>query len=183
MAAKAPKSTSIFARFRAARDGAAAVEFALVATPFIALLFGILELGMVFMVSTTLDNATEAAARTIRTGQVQLAGSPTQAKFKTAICDNMAWLGSSCSSSLHVDVRTYSYFKDVTAPDLTTKGAFDEKKTQFVPGAPEAIVVVRAYYEWSLITPMLNEGLQTYKGSGKRMISSTVTFRNEPYIS
>lgn len=182
MASKAPNSMSFFARFRRARSGATAVEFALIAAPFMALLFGILELGMVFMVSTTLDNATDAAARKIRTGQFQLAGGGTAATFKTQICDNMSFLGASCASQLHIDVRTYPKFADVAAIDPTTKGAFDDKKTTFVPGGPEAIVVVRAYYEWTLITPMLNEGLETLSG-GKRLITSTATFRNEPYTS
>lgn len=182
MARMAPRPTSIFARFRSARDGATAVEFALIAAPFMALMFGILELGLVFMVSTTLDNATDTAARKIRTGQFQLAGGGTAATFKTQICNNMAWLGSGCSSKLHIDVRTYPKFADVAEIDPTTKGAFDDTKTTFVPGGPEAIVVVRAYYEWTLITPMLNEGLETLSG-GKRLITSTATFRNEPFES
>lgn len=181
MAARSGSSTTFFSRFRRAREGATAVEFAMIAAPFMALLFGTLELGMVFMVSTTLDNATDAAARKIRTGQFQLAGGGTAETFKTQICDHMAWLGNGCSGKLHIDVRTYPKFADVAAIDPTTAGAFDDEKTTFVPGDPGDIVVVRAYFEWTLITPMLNEGLETL-GGGKRLITSTATFRNEPYI-
>jgi Flp pilus assembly protein TadG len=181
MARKARHVRSLFRRFAAARRGATAVEFALVAAPFLALMFGVLELGLVFMVSTTLDNATEAAARTIRTGQLQNGGGSANS-FKTAICDNMSWLGSSCSSKLYVDVRTFPKFANVTLTDPTTGGAFDATKTTFVPGNGEDIVVVRAYYEWSLVMPLLNAGLGTLS-NGKRLIYSTVTFRNEPYDS
>ena len=54
--------------------GAAAVEFALVSIPFLALTFGIIEIGLIYFVSTTLENATLQAAREIRTGQLQQAG-------------------------------------------------------------------------------------------------------------
>lgn len=181
MALKALRSRSLVRRFVAARRGATAVEFALIAAPFLALMFGVLELGLVFMVSTTLDNATEAAARTIRTGQLQTAGGSADS-FKTAVCNNMTWLGSTCSSRLTVDVRTFPKFADVAMSDPVTDGAIDASKTTFTPGSGEDIVVVRAYYEWTLITPMLNAGLANLGGT-KRLVYSTVTFRNEPYDS
>lgn len=181
MALKALRSRSLLRRFVAARRGATAVEFALVAAPFLALMFGVLELGLVFMVSTTLDNATEAAARTIRTGQLQTAGGGPES-FKTAICDNMTWLGSSCGAKLTVDVRTFPKFADVSMTEPVADGEVDSSMTDFVAGNGEDIVVVRAYYEWTLITPMLNAGLANLGGT-KRLIYSTVTFRNEPYDS
>ena len=61
-------------RFGSARRGATAVEFAFVALPFLTLLFAVLELGMVFLVSTTLQNAADAAGRQIRTGELQGSG-------------------------------------------------------------------------------------------------------------
>ncbi len=181
MASRALRSRSLLRRFAAACRGATAVEFALIAAPFLALMFGVLELGLVFMVSTTLDNATEAAARTIRTGQLQ-SGGGSAGSFKTAICDNMSWLGASCDSKLTIDVRTFPRFADVSLTDPVTDGAIDASKTTFTPGNGEDIVVVRAYYEWTLITPMLNAGLANLGGT-KRLVYSTVTFRNEPYDS
>lgn len=181
MALKALISRSLLRRFVAARRGATAVEFALVAAPFLALMFGVLELGLVFMVSTTLDNATEAAARTIRTGQLQAAGGSANT-FKTAVCNNMTWLGASCAGKLTVDVRTFPKFADVAMTSPVTNGAIDASKTNFTTGGGEDIVVVRAYYEWTLITPMLNAGLANLGGT-KRLVYSTVTFRNEPYDS
>lgn len=179
MAVRLSKPSGLLRRFLGARRGSTAVEFALVALPFITLMFGTLELGLVFMVSTTLDNATDTAARTIRTGQLQSAGG-TAASFKTAICNEMSWLGSSCSTNLHVDVRTFTSFANVAIPDPTTNGAFDNAKTTFVPGGGEDIVLVRVYYEWSLITPLLNQGMENLSG-GKRLISATAAFRNEPF--
>ena len=44
-------------RFARAQDGAAAVEFALVAAPFLALIFAILETALVFFAGQTLEAA------------------------------------------------------------------------------------------------------------------------------
>lgn len=181
MAIPARKPKSLLGRFRRARDGATAVEFAIVAAPFLALMFGILDLGLVFMVSTTLENAVETAARKIRTGELQMSGG-TASTFRTAVCDEMTWLGSGCASAVHVDVRTFPTFADVDFTDPTTNGAFDDSKTTFAPGGSESIVLVRVYYEWTLMTPLINTGLKNL-ANGNRLISSTATFRNEPYAS
>lgn len=168
-------------RFGRALDGSTAVEFGFVALPFLTLLFATMELGLVFMVSTTLQNAADTAARRIRTGELQ-AGNGDKAAFKTAVCNEMAWLGTGCSTNLTVDVRTFTTFTGATVSDPLTNGAVDETKTQFTPGAAEDIVLVRVYYTWSLITPLLNSGMQNLS-NGKRLISATVTFRNEPWAS
>src|SRR4051812_9906535 len=63
--------------------GATAVEFALVALPFSLLLFMIMELALVFLVSTGIESAAERAARTIRTGEFQGTGAVTRDAFKT----------------------------------------------------------------------------------------------------
>jgi len=47
------------------------------------------------------------------------------------------------------------------------------------PGTSGSIVLVRAYYTWPLITPLLNTGLQT--SNGQRIIYAATSFTNEPY--
>lgn len=172
------RARALLARFHASQDGATAVEFALVALPFFTLLFAILELGLVFMVSTSLENATDAAARRIRTGEVQSEGG-TAAAFKTAICERLV-LSANCSGNLRVDVRTFDQFDDIDTADPVEDGELDEEELTFEPGGPEDIVLVRAYYEWSLITPLLNQSLENLS-NGKRLITAAATFRNEPY--
>ena len=180
--ARAKGMAAKLARFGGAQSGAAAVEFALVATPFFLLLFGIIELAFIFLVSSSLENATAEAARTIRTGQMQSGGGATASSFKTAICNNFGWLQSDCTANLSVDVRTYQTFASVTAPQPVTNGTFNAAALTFAPGGPNDIVVVRAYYQWPLIAPMLSQALQQLNG-GKALITSTAAFRNEPYGS
>jgi Flp pilus assembly protein TadG len=180
MALTAPRLFSFLRRFRR-HQGGNIVEMGLVALPFITLLFGVLELGVIFMVQTTLENAAYTVSRQIRTGELQTAGG-TAATFKTAMCNEMVWLGPTCASSLAVDVRTFSQFSAVTATSPVTNGAVDPTKTTFTPGNPGDIVLVRCFYTWNLFTPVLSVGLQNLSG-GKRLLSAAVTFRNEPYLA
>ena len=170
---------SAFAR---ATEGVAAVEMAMVATPFFALLFGIIELGLIFLVSSSLENATAQAARTIRTGEFQTGGTTTAGAFKTAICNNFGWLQSDCATNLSVDVRTFTTFSSVTAPQPVSNKTFNQAALTFNPGGPGDIVVVRAYYQWPLIAPLMSQSLETLNG-GTNLITTTATFRNEPYGS
>jgi len=160
--------------------GAAAVEMALVATPFLALLFGIVEIGMVFLISASLENGMDNAARTIRTGQLQSGASPTAAAFKTSICNSFGWFQADCTAHLSVDVRTYATFAAVTSPPVVNNGVFNPAALTFTPGTANSIVVVRAYYQWTLIAPLFNQALQQLNG-GVALLTTTAAFRNEPY--
>ncbi len=164
------------------RSGQAAVELALVSTPFFLLLFGIVELGLIFLVSSSLENATAQAARTIRTGAFQNGSAPTSAALKQSICTNFNWLPADCMGNLYLDVRTFSSFSTVTAPQPVSSGTFNPAALTCNPGGPGDIVVVRAYYLWPLIAPLMSRAIQQVNG-GKTVITSTATFRNEPYNS
>ncbi len=169
-------------RFARADRGATAVEFAIIALPFLTLLFGIIELGMVFMVSTTLQNATDNAARQIRTGQFQTSGANTKADFQTLVCNSMSWLKTSCATKLTVDVQTFATFTALSATGQVNAATFDPKNTCW--GQPGDIVLVRTFYQWDIFTPMLNAALVNMgNGSGKRLINAATSFRNEPWTT
>src|ERR1044072_2920153 len=72
-------------RFARGDDGIAAVEFGIVAAPFLALISPIMETAVVFFASQTLETAVADSARLIMTGQAQQS-SFTQAQFKSAVC-------------------------------------------------------------------------------------------------
>jgi len=160
-------------RFTRAADGAAAVEFAFVAIPFLMLVFGIIELGLTFLVSMSLENALMTADRRIRTGELKAA---TRDQFMSVVCGEMTWLGASCASSLTLDVRQLPSFAD--ADDLerpeTARACFDT-------GGPGSIMLVRGYYRWPIITPLLQEAIDS--SSGDREVTFAAVFVNEPYSS
>src|SRR5271163_3188123 len=89
-------------RFRRNRRGSAAVEFALVAPVFFALLFAIIETAIMFFASQVLETITQESARMILTGQAQTA-SYTQAQFQTYVCSQIPALFN--CNNLYVDVE------------------------------------------------------------------------------
>jgi Flp pilus assembly protein TadG len=169
-------------RFARAERGATALEFGLVALPVLTLIFGLIEIALVFLVGATLDQATQAASRQIRTGEFQTSAANTKSDFKALVCARMTWLQAKCNADLWLDVQTYSDFATLAAQPPINAPTFNPAATCFSPGQPADIVLVRAYFEWDLITPLLNTALQNMGGgSGKRLISSATAFRNEPF--
>jgi Flp pilus assembly protein TadG len=102
-------------RFRKDENGATAVEFAFVALPFFALLFGIMELAIVFFVNSALVNATSEASRYIRVGNFQACGGADE--FKAIVCENMKGLGN-CWKNVRIDVVEGDSFKTITLPAI-----------------------------------------------------------------
>lgn len=166
-------------RFIGDRRGATALEFALIGGPLLFLIMVAFELGLIYMVTTSLDTATQEAARTIRTGQTQSGSGATATTFATLVCNNMGWLQSQCPGALSVDVRTFSSFAGQSAPAPVTSGKFDSTKLVFNTGSPGQIVLVRCFYRWNLLIPGLFSAIQTY--SGVSLITAATTFRNEPF--
>jgi len=178
------RMTKFLARFGRARDGAAMLEFGMLAFPFFILLGGVMELGLVFMGQVSLDNAMAAASRQIRTGQlVSAADAPTQAIQRTAfrdlVCDNMKWMVADCKVNLSIDVRTYAQFQDITMTSPISGGVFNPGALKYDTGTRNSIVLVRAYYQWKLYMPVMNQALA--RTTGKTLLTSVTTFSTEPY--
>lgn len=160
-------------------DGAAAVEFALVAAPFLALMFAIVETAIVFFAGQALETAANDSARLIMTGQAQTSGMD-QAKFKQAVCGKIYGLFS-CEAGLHVDVKSYSSFAKIdTSKPIDKDGNLDSGGFGYQPGGPGEIVVVRLMYQWPVYVSLLGLNLSDMSG-GSRLLVSTIAFRNEPY--
>ncbi|HRE62130.1 MAG TPA: pilus assembly protein, partial [Micropepsaceae bacterium] len=100
-----------FARFARDREAAAAIEFSIVAVPFCALLFALIETTTVFFANGVLDNAVQETSRMIRTGRVQ-AGGFTEEQFRTEVCNQINVI-LACDARLKIDVRTFSQFNNV----------------------------------------------------------------------
>lgn len=165
-------------RFTRGNDGIAAVEFGIVAAPFLALMFAIMETAIVFFASQTLETAVADSARLIMTGQAQQ-GSFTQAQFKSAVCAKILGLFD-CSAGLKIDVKTYTSFSSVSTSKPIDANGNLQTNFSYTPGNPGDIVVVRLMYEWPIYVSLLGFNLADMSG-GKRLIIATAAFRNEPY--
>jgi Flp pilus assembly protein TadG len=164
-------------RFLRRQDGVAAVEFALIATPFLALTFAIIETAFVFFASQTLEATTADSARLIMTGQAQLANW-SQTDFKTAVCARI--YGMFDCDKIYVDVKSYTTFASIDNSSPIVNKTFDTTKMTYAAGVPGDIVVVKLYYEWPLYVSMLGNDLSNLNG-GNRLLVATAVFRNEPY--
>ncbi len=170
-----------WAAFAQARRGSAAVEFAMIAAPFFFLIFGLIEICMIFIMSTLLENAVQETGRPLRTGEAQTNGI-SAAQFKDDVCAQLLGL-MDCDGSLHVDVRRLGNFRTALPPrPIDADGNFDASEFGYDPGGPNDIVSVRVFYEWKLITPVISMPLRNINGN-RHLIQSSSVFRTEPYSS
>jgi len=171
------------ARFKVDRRGSVTVEFALLTVPFLMILLGLLELAVIYVTETSLQDALAREIRQIRTGQLQIADPPvTPQQFRTNICNNMqrVLVGAECDR-IHIDVRAFSSFgasQPIPSP-LNSDGEFDPDALVFQPGGPEQTIVARAFYEYPVSSP-LTQSLLANLGN-IRLITATELFRSEPF--
>jgi Flp pilus assembly protein TadG len=165
------------------RSGSAAVEFAIIAPVLFLFLFGIIETGVIYFAGTALQNATDDAARMVRTGE---ASAFTVAQFKAQVCSEMSGFVSTaqCTSNLQVDVEQYASFSGATYPTVTNANGSLNTAAMSYPGAlaPCEVVLVRAFYPWSIMTPLMQPLLQNMP-NGQYLLSAAAAFRSEPYTS
>ncbi len=160
------------------QDGAAAIEFSLVALPFLGLVFAIMETAIVFFAGQTLEAAVADSSRLIMTGQAQTQ-SLSQSTFKNQVCSRIFGLFD-CTNGVSVDVKTYTSFASVNVTSPVTNGQLDTAGFTYQPGGPGDIVVVRLYYQWPVYVSLLGLNLNDLTGN-KRLLVATAAFRNEPY--
>ncbi len=162
------------------KSGATAVEFSLVAAPFLALLVGLVQTAVVFLAGRELDEAVAQASRYILTGQAQNQ-SMTQAQFSNWVCQSIYALFN--CNNLMVNVQSFSSFASATtsAPTLTFNAQGQVTNTwTYNPGGPGDIVVVQVMYQWPIVLGPLGFNLSNLS-NGDRLLMSTAVFKNEPY--
>lgn len=176
------KRLAIAAGFARREDGAAALEFAIVAAPFIALLLASVQTALAFFAGQLLESVVADSSRQILTGAAQNANM-TQSGFVTAVCQNVKALFD--CSKLMIDVQTATSFSTATTamPSLT----FDSKGNvtnswSFQPGNPGDIVVMRVMYQWPVFLGPLGLSLSN-ESNGNLLLMATATFKNEPFTT
>jgi Flp pilus assembly protein TadG len=166
------------ARWLGDERGAAAVEFGLLALPFIALTLAILETALVYFAGQSLETAVYNSARLIRTGQAQQQGM-SATTFKQTIC-NQVGVMFDCANSLWLDVETYPTFAAITLTPPVQNGSLATGSFKFNMGSGGNIVVVSAYYEWPTFSKLLGLNYSNLS-DGNHLLAATAAFRNEPF--
>jgi Flp pilus assembly protein TadG len=188
-------SGCLLTRLRRNSDGAAAVEFALVALPFLALCGGVFQIAFQIWATQNFDRALQNAVRTIFTGQFQQANAGQTdpatllANLKTTMCGPSNALIPTVFNcqGVKIDVATASNFASA-APAVPLDAATGTWKTNFgtnyACAKPGTIVVVTAAVQFPTFFNLM--GLNTRKfttgsGAGSSLLTSTAVFRTEPY--
>jgi Flp pilus assembly protein TadG len=162
--------------FRRSRDGSAVVEFAMIAPMFFALIFAVIETGMVFLAGQLLETGVEDGARLVYTSQTTSAPD-----FKTTICSRVSVL-MDCTK-LDIDVRSYDPGTPITITDpIDGSGKYVSTGFVYQPPAYSATtptsktVVVRAFYQWPLFVTGLGYNIANIDrgtSTNKRLLAAT----------
>jgi Flp pilus assembly protein TadG len=167
---------TLLRRFRRHRRGSAAVEFALVAPIFFALLFAIVEVALMFFASQVLETVTQASARYILTGQAQGA-SMTQGQFKSYVCGQIPALFS--CANLKVNVQSATSFSAITITNPIDANCNFVGAQNYCPGNSSQPVFVQLSYQWPVFVTGLGFNMSC-GSSNARWLTATAVFQNEP---
>jgi Flp pilus assembly protein TadG len=180
LAAPTAFTRNIFHRFGRNRRGSAAIEFALVAPVFIALLFAILETAIMFFASQVLETVTQNSARQVLTGQAQGAGYQSWSNFRdNVVCPQIPAL-LTCSN-IFVDVESTTQFSTTTVANPINNCNFNSSGFGYNPGGPSSTVTVTLYYQWPLFVTGLGYNMSNLCSSNTRVLQATAAFQTEPY--
>ena len=177
-------------KFVQVRDGAAAVEFAVIAPMMVLSVVFIMIIALILYMNQVLDYATSQAARQIITGAAQTAGTD-QATFKANLCKKLPIL-MSCSNvvvNLYIvppTSGTQSGYYAFVKPDLSgllipplTSGA-----GQYNLGSRGTYQYLQVIYPITFLPSALASVLgagATYNGSPAYLTIATAAFRNENF--
>lgn len=170
---------SKFLRFWSKNDGGStAIEFSMLSMPFIFILVGTMEIGLMFASNSVLDGATGDAARMIRTGQIQQAGGDPKEMFEERLCQKSSML-LDCSK-LRIEVVEMDRFSDFSSYSPTFDKDGNPQLRGFTPGGVNSVNLVRVFYRYKLATPLIGQFLANGPNNSRMMIS-TVVLETEPY--
>ncbi|MEJ0011834.1 MAG: TadE/TadG family type IV pilus assembly protein [Bauldia sp.] len=183
-AARDSAARAVVGRFVRSARGATAVEFSLVALPFFALMFAILETALTFFAQNYFEDTLARVARQVRTGQAQKV-EMTSDQFKAAMCVYLAPMFN-CPGGLSIDLKKFSSFGSIdlgipTVASGADKGNLDTTNLGFLGNTKGGdIILVRAYYSWPVFVNRLGNNLATMP-NGTHLLVATAAFRNEPF--
>ncbi len=164
------------------RRGSAAVEFAILAPPFLLFMMSTFEVGWFYFAGSTVDAAAVNAARMVRTGLAQESGLDKQA-FNSEVCPILAPLGD-CDSRMTVEVQTFDTFADLAAdvsePVCADDDPDDVADLAYEPGMDNEIVRIRVCFLYNTINPAIGVNLAETENGRRRMVATHI-FRNEPF--
>ncbi len=174
-----PKKWHRWTRFKKNDDGTAAIEFAIVAMPFLLIIFAILEFSFIFFGERIIHVSTQDAARLIKTGQVR-SSTHTEAQFRAEICQNTLMRLFDCDS-LHINVQEIPILGPPPALSFNANGAINTTSFGFNPGSGASLNIVMLFYDWPLFVNWGGLGIANWSTNREALLGTTHAFMNEPF--
>jgi Flp pilus assembly protein TadG len=170
--------TKQISRFVRTDRGATAVEFALIAPPFIATLIAIFEVCIFLYGQMALQNAANQAARYFLTGQAEN-GNWTATTVVNKVCPVLF----NCTK-LFIVVQDYASFAaaNTSAPGMydTSGNMLTQSQYAYAAGAAGEIMVVQLVYAWPVVPGPLGFDVGSVQNGAVEMMGVSA-FRVEPY--
>ena len=169
-------------RLQQDRQGAGAVEFAMVAFPFLLFLFFLIEIGYDFFAQAALDYGVQTASRQIQVGQAQDAA--TAAIFTTAyVCPVLSGLLPCSPIKVNVTPVTTDFYTGVSAtPPVNAAGQIDTSGFIYCPGRPNQLMLMQAVYTSASLVASVIPGMASRTPDGMAHVTaSSIAFANENF--
>jgi Flp pilus assembly protein TadG len=186
-------------RFRREENAASAVEFAIIAVPFLGILMAIFESTFLLFNAEIVDAVTANVSRQLMTGQIQTNGqtcAQQKLAFQNMICPTSGARPSTAlpsnfdCSKVIIDVRQ----SNLNNVDETNTLYQDPTQAQFTPATSGQNNIIRVIYPMTAIMPIItgfsngsigvnHAGQVQYNGVWSHIIMGTSVFRTEPYGS
>ena len=188
-------------RFVKSQDGAAAIEFAILAVPYFVIIFAIIETFVAYTGEQLVGNAVDTMARKLRTGNITAtvghANYKDRTQFRQLFCNEISIL-IQCSAQevatpdkLWLDVRSFTSFAQIPTtvprnPANSTYGELDTSSFAYSPSGPKTINMLRAYYKWDVMTDLIRPYISNVRPTDSSrpyyfLIVETAAFQNEDY--
>ena len=167
-------------------DGSTAIEFGFIALPFMLFVLAIVGMGLYYLASVSLEYGVEAAARKIRTGQVEN-DTVTVGQFRNLVCQS-AGAAIDCSK-LNIIVQSKKSWSELEPEpcldkenNMTPSTGKSTDAVSKYSGTAADVVLVTLCYRWDLANnfKFLKLGNGT-DGGGPAIIQAATAFKSEPY--
>jgi Flp pilus assembly protein TadG len=139
-------------------EGTTAIEFALMAFPFLFLVLAIIEVSVMYAGATLLEGSTEAA-------------------FRAALCDYATVL-IRCDDFI-IEVQPMTNFTDYSSMQPQYDEDGNMVSTGFNAGGSESKMLVRVAYRYTMLNPFV--GVLLLGPTNSRLFMSTIVLQTEPY--
>lgn len=182
--------------FLRAQGGATAIEFALVALPFLALAGASLEAGVTYFSQEILQEAVADAGRQIYTGKFQTAnagisdGTTLANKFRNAMCypDGQARITTFTCANIRINITKAASFGTATPVQPTMKNPetgisdWNSSFASYTCARANDIIVVQAVVDVPVYFPLLASASATLPNN-RRVLQAATVFQVEPFDS